>query len=97
MSDSIQKIDLEARLKEAGWDDHQIVGIINDAFPPKFIPKVGQVVYAWLDGKKDFCKYVKFCEMYPGGKYNCGSVQRPINFDHCRALTKEEIEGVSDA
>jgi hypothetical protein len=103
MSDSIQKIDLEARLKAAGWDDHQIVGIINDAFPPKFMPKLGQAVV--ISGSGPEFKMSAICffmglnesgyytgQMYGDDDpddYHCGNT--------CRCLTKEEFEGVSDA
>jgi hypothetical protein len=105
MSDSIQKIDLEARLRalDTGLDNRRISTIMHIAFPPKYMPKLGQAVV--ISGSGPEFKMSAICffmgmnesgdytgQMYDDDDpddYHCGNT--------CRLLTKEEIEGVSDA
>jgi hypothetical protein len=100
--DSIKKIDLEARLKATGWDEYQISDIINDAFPPKFMPKVGQAVVISGPGPKFTFSAICFFKGMNGGDYvgqmyGDDSTDDYHRGDTCRCLTKEEFEGVSDA
>jgi hypothetical protein len=104
MSDSIQKIDLEARLKasETGWDNRIIANIMNIAFPPKYMPKLGQAVVISGPGPEfkmsAICFFMGLNESgdYTGQMYDDDG---PVDYhcgNTCRCLTKEEFEGVSD-
>jgi len=88
MTESITKEELENIMSETNWEMDGpvlIINIMKRAFPPKFIPKVGQVVAV---SDKDICfdYFGTFEGMNDSGKYICADA----GWDNARALTPTE-------
>ncbi len=86
MTDLITREDLASRLVKAGWLISDVKSIMDEAFPPKFVPRVGQVVLCWDMDNAEFVAYEKFKAMSDKGEYICTHNR----WDACRAQTAEE-------
>ena len=85
MTESITKAELTAILLNDGYDATQVIALLYSCFPPKFIPKVGQVV-AVSDKGGYFDCFDKFECMTDSGRYFCDRHE----WDNARALTAME-------
>ena len=86
MTDSITRQDLAAKLLSAGWwDMDDVKKTLDVAFPPKFEPKVGQVVAVWRDYGQ-----VKFDKFKLMDSTKAPYVCEISDWHNCRALTAEE-------
>lgn len=89
MKDSITREELAEYLVRKSFSVVFSQKIMNGLFPPKFVPKPGEVVAVWDDDDpSSHVFYKKFIVMTVGGYYTAGDSDE--DWDNCRALTDKE-------
>ena len=89
-SESITREVAEERLLTEGYHPGDVKGYLRIAYPPKFIPKLGEVIVVWGKDKPEV--YREFVQMQ-GDEYFClddGQDRNGFEWSNARPQTPKE-------